>query len=241
MTLLSNNTPEKRPNPEISLPIDWSTTPVAATYQSQYLKIVDDVFSDEECEALKALATSDAQWAQAAVHFGLGKNDHYVKVDYRNSDRILRFDHQAAQEIFERLKPYVADIAEIKDGSPYSQIIWNGPLDDSVYRMVGLNDRLSFLRYGPGHFFKTHCDSLPELPDGRLGKVTIQIYLGDECVQGGATRIWGNKDTYFDVEPKKGRVLIFQHRHVYHSGEEVTSGLKFTLRSDLMYRCSDDS
>jgi len=41
---------------------------------------------------------------------------------------------------------------------------------------------------------------------------------------------------YFDVEPKKGRVLIFQQRGVYHSGEEVTKGVKYTLRTDFLFR-----
>ncbi|KAF9041601.1 hypothetical protein BJ165DRAFT_1350056 [Panaeolus papilionaceus] len=239
MPLLSNNVPEQRPVPEIAYPINWSTTAVSENYKTQYLKIIDNVFSDEECEAIKALATTDAEWAPAAVHYGLGKDEHYVQADYRNSDRILRLDHKASQEIFERLKPYVADIAEIQDETPFSRIIWNGPVD-GIWRMVGMNERLTFLRYGPGHFFKTHCDSLPELPDGRIGKVTVQIYLGENGVQGGATRVSGSNGTYFDVEPKKGRVLIFQHRHVYHSGEEVTSGLKYMLRSDLLYMHSDE-
>lgn len=40
----------------------------------------------------------------------------------------------------------------------------------------------------------------------------------------------------FDVEPKIGRVLIFQHRDLLHSGADVTSGTKLTLRTDLMYK-----
>ena len=40
----------------------------------------------------------------------------------------------------------------------------------------------------------------------------------------------------FEVEPKIGRVLIFQHRDLLHSGADVTSGVKLTLRTDLMYK-----
>ena len=93
------------------------------------------------------------------------------------------------------------------------------------------------MRYGKGNFFRGHCDGQLELPDGRKARVTIQIYLGDEGVQGGATRIWGSTDhRYLDIEPKKGRVLIFQQRGIYHSGEEVTEGIKYTLRTDFMFR-----
>ena len=38
------------------------------------------------------------------------------------------------------------------------------------------------------------------------------------------------------VEPKIGRVLIFQQRYLLHSGEEVDSGLKYTMRTDVMYK-----
>ena len=36
--------------------------------------------------------------------------------------------------------------------------------------------------------------------------------------------------------PRVGRVLIFQHRNLLHSGAEVESGLKLTLRTDLMFK-----
>lgn len=39
-----------------------------------------------------------------------------------------------------------------------------------------------------------------------------------------------------DIDPKIGRVLIFQQRRLLHSGDEVLSGVKYTMRSDLMYR-----
>jgi hypothetical protein len=37
------------------------------------------------------------------------------------------------------------------------------------------------------------------------------------------------------VDPKVGRVLIFQHAYLLHSGEKVTSGTKITMRTDIMY------
>ena len=38
-----------------------------------------------------------------------------------------------------------------------------------------------------------------------------------------------------DVNPKVGRVLIFQHRSLLHSGDVVKAGTKLTMRTDLMY------
>jgi len=101
--------------------------------------------------------------------------------------------------------------------------------------MVGINERLSFLRYQPGNFFKPHHDGQLKLPDGRQAKVTLQIYLNDEGLEGGATRIWGNSGRFMDIEPKIGRVLIFQQRALLHSGQEITKGIKYAMRSDFMF------
>jgi hypothetical protein len=38
-----------------------------------------------------------------------------------------------------------------------------------------------------------------------------------------------------DVVPKCGRVLIFQHRDLLHSGDDVEDGVKYTMRTDIMY------
>lgn len=39
----------------------------------------------------------------------------------------------------------------------------------------------------------------------------------------------------YNVLPKAGRILLFQHRNLLHSGEDVVSGTKYTMRTDLMY------
>lgn len=44
-----------------------------------------------------------------------------------------------------------------------------------------------------------------------------------------------------DVDPKVGRVLIFQQKRLLHSGADVTAGTKYTMRSDLMYDIEDET
>jgi len=41
--------------------------------------------------------------------------------------------------------------------------------------------------------------------------------------------------TYIDVEPLPGRVLVFEQEGIPHSGEEVTKGVKYSVRTDFMY------
>jgi hypothetical protein len=37
------------------------------------------------------------------------------------------------------------------------------------------------------------------------------------------------------VFPKTGSVLVFQQRNLMHSGDDVFRGVKYTMRSDVMY------
>lgn len=72
---------------------------------------------------------------------------------------------------------------------------------------------------------------------------TLHLYLNDassdrkdRSLQGGATTFHAfDMERRVDVEPKIGRVLLFQHRSLLHSGDDVTRGTKLTLRTDIMY------
>jgi hypothetical protein len=72
---------------------------------------------------------------------------------------------------------------------------------------------------------------------------TIHLYLNDSKVEvedaelvGGATTFYSNDEKRrIDVDPKAGRVLIFQHRRLNHSGDNVIAGTKYTMRTDIMY------
>ena len=60
----------------------------------------------------------------------------------------------------------------------------------------------------------------------------------EPLLEGGATRFESlslQPGKHLDVNPKAGRVLIFQHRDLLHSGADVVKGTKYTLRTDIMY------
>jgi hypothetical protein len=53
---------------------------------------------------------------------------------------------------------------------------------------------------------------------------------------GGATTFYSLDMRHrLDVLPKVGRILLFQHRDLLHSGDDVVRGVKYTMRTDLMY------
>jgi predicted 2-oxoglutarate/Fe(II)-dependent dioxygenase YbiX len=109
---------------------------------------------------------------------------------------------------------------------------------------VGLNERLRFLKYGPGDYFKPHTDGCYVRPDGKERSfVTLQLYLnsgtdlGDHKegdFVGGATTFLVD-DTNVPCVPRAGRVLIFQH-NIRHEDSLINRGTKYVVRTDIMYR-----
>ncbi len=78
--------------------------------------------------------------------------------------------------------------------------------------------------------------------------MTLHLYLNDaesdpaNPLKGGATAFFEPcaflkeaEGERYDVHPKTGRVLIFQHRDLTHSGDEVLQGIKLTMRTEVMY------
>lgn len=62
----------------------------------------------------------------------------------------------------------------------------------------------------------------------------------EEILEGGATTFHSRDMQYsLDVDPKAGRVLIFQQKGLLHSGDDVIKGIKYTMRSDIMYEFDD--
>ncbi|KAJ4302333.1 hypothetical protein N0V88_002477 [Collariella sp. IMI 366227] len=94
---------------------------------------------------------------------------------------------------------------------------------------------------------RAHCDasySEDAGPDRTVRTLfTVHVYLNDSKAEvedaelvGGATTFYSNDEKRrMDVDPKAGRVLIFQHRRLNHSGDDVLAGTKYTMRTDILY------
>jgi predicted 2-oxoglutarate/Fe(II)-dependent dioxygenase YbiX len=92
----------------------------------------------------------------------------------------------------------------------------------------GLPKDLRFYRYVAGQRFKMHKDG-PWTEDGLTSQLTLLVYLNDGFTGG---------DTVFRdfrVAPKQGDALLFVH-DTWHEGAAVESGVKYVLRSDVLYR-----
>ena len=138
--------------------------------------------------------------------------------DVRNNDRVMLDDPKLAGSLYQTL----ADVLPQRY--------------DGDWRPVGLNERLRFYRYDVGQKFDWHRDGVFERPNGERSFFTFMVYLNDDF-EGGATSFRERGyagDGLVNVTPRKGMALLFHHP-IPHRGDEVTSGRKYVLRTDVMY------
>ena len=132
--------------------------------------------------------------------------------DVRNNGRVIFDDDRLARELFSRIVEQI-------------------PATLCYRRAVGANERFRCYRYEPGQYFATHMDGAFVRNEHERSELTFMVFLNDGFT-GGATRFHD-----FDVEvvPRTGMGLLFQHG-LWHEGSELRSGVKYVLRSDVMYR-----
>merc|ERR1711994_340843 len=105
--------------------------------------------------------------------------------------------------------------------------------------VVGLNERMRFLKYSPGEYFKPHLDGSYERPDGKeISFITIQLYLNEGFEGGNTTFMSDGTSKNLGVVPKIGRILVFQHE-ILHEGSMLVKGAKYTMRTEVMYAVPD--
>ena len=244
--------------------IDFSQTSIPE-YSRSFALLIHNLLAPVECNALLEAAQSatNNQWEQAMINIGGGRQR--VETDQRNCGRIIWDDATIAQNILDRIRPLLpSEIVTLKERA---DITGNGPTKrKETWRISRLNERLRFLKYTHGMYFREHCDGSYVTPDGKeISYLTVHVYLNGKGaniendpvgyvkqqkaklpieelpLQGGATRFFEPRamKRYFDVIPETGACLVFQHRGLVHSGDDVVQGTKYTMRTDVMYEKVD--
>ncbi|MEM8576715.1 MAG: 2OG-Fe(II) oxygenase [Pseudomonadota bacterium] len=171
---------------------------------------VPNLLPAPDCAALIARAAAQG-FATATINQG----EH--RPDIRSNTRALWRDAALSQRLWPVVAPHVPDI----DGA----------------RGVGLWDIWRVYGYTPGQFFDWHQDGRVTDAAGRSSLMTLMIYLSDGCT-GGGTRFADVFSPYifadFTIQPKTGKALLFHH-DLSHRGEEVTTGVKHVLRTDVIF------
>ncbi|OLN86462.1 hypothetical protein CCHL11_06436 [Colletotrichum chlorophyti] len=228
--------------------ITWPATALPEN-GTRYAVVLDNVLTSAECAELLRLAEAssthaDAPWQPAMVNIGPGWE--ILEPEYRNSDRII-WDHQ---EIVDRLWKRCALAPGLREELAFvGGVAKPSKRLETGWKFARFNKRMRFLKYQKGQFFRPHCDGSygEETDDGAVFRThyTVHLYLNDSVAEvgkdkadlvGGATSFLSNDEKRkVDVDPRAGRVLIFQHTMLYHSGADVVAGTKYTMRTDILY------
>lgn len=236
--------------------IDFSKTQLPE-YSGLFALLIHNVLTPIECQDLVNAAQSVSKWEQAMINIGGGRQE--LVTEARNCDRIILDDRILAKRLLDRILPHLPP--EVVTLENKARTTGNGPSKrKEVLRITRLNERLRFLKYTHGMYFREHCDGTYVTPDGKeMSFVTIHLYLNGEAtkteddpveytkrqklpldqrpLEGGATRFHSmNLKHYLDVAPQTGSCLVFQHRGLLHSGDDVVQGTKYTMRTDIMYQ-----
>lgn len=175
--------------------------------------------SSAECRA--AIFASEACGYEAAL-LNVGMNQQVLSVSTRSSARCVIDSPAIAAELW----------ARIRAALPAKYFV--GP-----WRASCLNERLRFLRYSRGDFFRPHFDGcFRNERTGEVSQVTVMLYLNEGFV-GGETTFPDPCRDRADAEvlfaPTTGAALVFDHG-TFHSGALVADGVKYAIRTDIMFK-----
>lgn len=175
-------------------------------YHTNKIWTINNFLSKEECNDLISLSESIG-FMEAEVSLESGAK---MMKGIRNNYRIIHTDTELAFKLWNKLK----------ENCP-------AEIDDSY--AIGLNEKFRFYKYEFDQRFKRHIDGRFKRNETEESRVTFMIYLNEEF-EGGET-------TFDDVTiiPRTGSALCFIHE-LKHEGCAVKNGIKYALRSDVMYK-----
>lgn len=199
---------------------DISKELIPITGSNQFALLLHNLLTPDECSNLIKRA-EEKGYDNATV---AGPNGSQIlRQDIRSCGRCIIDDTALADAIYDRILNAIKGHDEIKHKILHAPWVTslsnmaniNNKTQDRI-KAVGLNERMRFLKYNPGHFFAPHQDIQyvrgPELgPDkqGEVSYITVQLYL-NEKFKGGTTRFLScrNSKRHYDVKPKIGSALI---------------------------------
>ena len=226
---------QAQPPPPPPRPLDLPGLPPS----HGYVCTLDGVLSPAECGAL--VSTAEAlSFVPALLNVG---GEQVAAPNFRRSLRVNVDSVPFATQLWSRLSHAV-------------------PPELDGRRVVGLNERLRILKYGAvGDFFAPHQAGHFVVMDGASSSLlTVLLYL-NEGYQGARTTFFltkqaamlrttadgggaagdaapgGGSGGGIEVEPKTGSVAI-QDQTIWHSVPPLVAGVKYVLRTEVMYAAS---
>jgi hypothetical protein len=166
----------------------------------------------------------------------------------RECGRISQTDWDMSDKLYQRMKPIVEEMVQ--------QQLVTITHKDATYAPRTCNGNLRLYRYNKHMSFGKHFDGSAKISryQGGQTEMTVLIYLSS-C-QGGATRFYlpsnnnntkkkkkknnsneNNDDDGISFVPEAGAILLHIHgdRCLEHEADPVMDGVKYVLRTDIVY------
>ncbi|KAL4899734.1 hypothetical protein BDW74DRAFT_162911 [Aspergillus multicolor] len=164
--------------------LDFATTdPALPEYKRWLAAVIDNALTESECKELLRLAkasTPDGQWERALINVGGGRQK--LSTESRNCGRIILDSPEIADKLQARLMPFFKELGIEK--------LENRPLvtglagRNKTYKLTKFNERLRFLKYVGGEYFRPHWDAHYTTPDKReRSYFTVHLYLNGDGKQ----------------------------------------------------------
>jgi len=189
-------------------------SPIGKSEARKIAFLLRNVFTPLECVKLIQLSENYG-YETAMINLSDGVAVHAP--GYRDGHRVMIDDSEFAKILFKRISKFLPQVLNYGD------------------KLLEINERLRFLRYGPNDKFMPHEDGSYDRGDAET-YITLQMYLNQGFNGGETTFLETSYGTgkRIPIVPETGMILVFQH-DILHEGSVVKSGTKYTIRGDVLY------
>ncbi|KAL4947617.1 hypothetical protein BDW69DRAFT_110341 [Aspergillus filifer] len=160
-----------------------STDPPLPEFKRYLAAVIDNALTESECKELLRLAeasTPDKTWERALINMGNGKEA--LSTDTRNCGRIIFDSPEITDKLQNRLMPFLRELGI--DRIENKPLITGLQGRNRTYQLTRLNERLRFLKYVGGEYFRPHWDGKYVTPDRKERSwFTIHLYLNGDGEQ----------------------------------------------------------
>jgi len=187
--------------------------------------LIPDIFAVDECKQyVKFIEELPLELTPPK------KRGEAERVNHRISITSVAF----AQSLFAILAPHLPDF-------PYPASVKRP--NAAARPAHSLNSNIRLYKYTPTQHFGPHYDDFVRDPEtGAKSEWTLLIYLsgGEDGVEGGETLFYkgqGKAREEIRAPLRRGMALLHRHGHecMLHEGTQVLKGVKYILRSDIMF------
>ena len=170
-------------------------------------------------------------WSKDICNFVVEEFEKKYK-DAGNLQNVVKLDYENENPLKKNLIDRGSKRLDI-ESLELADLIW-GNLDFSVLKIegqtpIGINKSFRIYKYFINDEFIEHKDMSTIVSDEVRSLYSILIYLNDNFTGG------NTKFNDFEIKPTIGNLVTFPHNQL-HSGEKIISGIKYILRSDVMFK-----